>query len=501
MFTYFGALFTFSLLPILALICLIWIIVSGYVKAPPDEAKIISGMGKDPKVIIGRASVRIPFLTKVDSLDLAMLSIDVKTSKTIPTLDYINIMVDAVAVVKISSEAELIKLAAQNFLNRDSEYISAMVVNVLEGNLREIIGQMKLTEIMNDRKSFAEKVIDNAGSDMKKMGLEIISFNIQNIDDNNLGVIENLGIANTVEIQRSAEISKANAQKEIAVAQAKAEQAANEERVLADKDIAEKQNELAIKKAQLEQEKAAEQAKAAAAPLIAAQIQQKDLNAREVEAEIEKAQRERELKEAEVLVKQQELAATIEKQADAEKYKKEKEAEAELIQRTKAAEAALVEKKKEAEGIAAVGQAEAEAIRAKGIAEAEAMEKKADAYERYGKAAMLDMMTKILPDMADAIAKPLSSIDSVKIYGTDGSQASGMSGNMPVVMRQVFDTMTNATGVDFTDILKAETYDAKVEKNIHLDAGIEKAAETIAKEITKKDISKAVKGDIDNEKD
>ena len=489
--------FSTGIFPVLLVIIVVAIIASGYVKAPTNEAKIISGMGKTPRVIIGRSAIRIPFLTRVDRLNLEMLSIDVKTSKTIPTLDYINIMVDAVAVVKISSNPDLIRLAAQNFLNQNVEYIAQMVVNVLEGNLREIIGQMELTEIMNNRKSFAQKVIENAGEDMKKMGLEIISFNIQNIDDNKLGVIENLGIANTVAIQKAAEISKANAEKEIAVAQAKAQQEANEQRVASDKDIAQKRNELAIKQAQLDQEKALEQAKAEAAPKIAASEQQKILNEKEVDAEVRKAEKERELKEAEVAVKQQELAATIEKQADAEKYRMERQAEAELIQRTKAAEALLAERQNEAAGIRAVGEAEAEAIRAKGIAEAEAMQKKADAYERYGKAAMLDMMTKILPDMADAIAKPLSSIDSVKIYGTDGSQASGMSGNMPVVMKQVFDTMTNATGVDFTDILKAETYDAKVEKNIHLDAGIEKAVETIAKEITNNGNSNAVERESD----
>ncbi len=176
-------------------------------------------------------------------------------------------------------------------------------------------------------------------------------------------------------------------------------------------------------------------------------------------AQIAKAEREAELKQKEVLVKQQELAAEIEKKADAEKYQ--------------------AEKKAEAAGIAAKGRAEAEAIKAKGLAEAEAMEKKAEAYKKYNGAAMAEMMIKIMPEMAAEVAKPLSQIDKINIYGTaDGANgASQISGNMPIVMKQVFDTMSEATGVDFTEIMRAGTYDAKVNKNINI-SGADVALET-----------------------
>ena len=183
------------------IIIVLVICVLGYVKAPTDQALIISGISRAPKVIIGRSSIRIPFLQRVDRLHLGMLSVDVKTSRTIPTLDYINIMVDSVATVKIGTTPELLKAAQENFLNKNSAYINNMIVCVLEGNLREIIGSMKLTDIMNDRKSFAQKVSEDAKEDMNKMGLEIVSFNIQNISDGELGVIDNLGIANTVAIR------------------------------------------------------------------------------------------------------------------------------------------------------------------------------------------------------------------------------------------------------------------------------------------------------------
>ncbi|MCR5250949.1 MAG: flotillin family protein [Lachnospiraceae bacterium] len=481
---------------VIAVILLLIIVGMGYVKAPTDQAVIISGLKKEPKFIIGRSSVRIPFLQRLDRLSLKMLSIDVRTSKTIPTLDYINIMVDSVAIVKIGTSNQLIKAAAENFLNKDSGYINQMVVNVLEGNLREIIGAMRLVDIMNDRKTFAAMVQENAALDMAKMGLEIVSFNIQNIDDAGLGVIENLGIANTVAIRQSAEISRANAEKEIAVAQASARKEANEAQIEAETQIAQKNNELDIRKSELKVAADIKRAEADAAYEIQKQEQAKTIETQTVNVQIAKAEREAELKQKEVLVRQQELSAQIERQADAEKYKAEKDAEAKLAQRQRQAEAEKYEQEKSAEaqkakadaaryaaeqeaaGITAKGMAEAEAIKAKGLAEAEAMEKKAEAYKKYNGAAVIEMMVNILPQMAAEVAKPLSAIDKVNIYGsggTDGSGVQAVSGNMPVVMKQVFDTMTEATGVDFTEIMKASTYDAKVTKNINV-TGLEGAA-------------------------
>ena len=198
-------------------------------------------------------------------------------------------------------------------------------------------------------------------------------------------------------------------------------------------------------------------------------------------AAIARAEREAELKQKQVQVRKEELAAEIEKKADADAYAAQKRAEAELIARQKMAEAELYQAERaaagvkakyeaEAAGIKAKGEAEAEAARAKGLAEAEAMEKKAEAYRKYNGAAMAEMMIKIMPQMAAEIAKPLSQIDKISIYGTgDGaSGAAQISGNMPIVMRQVFDTMSEATGVDFTEIMRAGTYDAKVTRNVNL---------------------------------
>ena len=189
----------------IGIILLLVIIFSGYIKAPPDTAYIISGLRK--KIIIGKASIRIPFFERVDKLKLQLIAVDVKTSSAVPTADYININVDANVNVKVSSDPNLIKLGAENFLNKDTAYVAKVAREVLEGNMREIVGQMSLEDMVNDRKAFAEKVQENAAPDLNRMGLEIVSFNVQNFtDDQNL--IENLGIDNTTKIQKKAAIAR-----------------------------------------------------------------------------------------------------------------------------------------------------------------------------------------------------------------------------------------------------------------------------------------------------
>ncbi|MBQ9588814.1 MAG: flotillin family protein [Butyrivibrio sp.] len=480
------------------ILVVVMVIVAGYVKAPPDRAYIISGIRKTPRILIGRAGVKIPFFERVDKLYLGQMTVDIKTEQSVPTNDFINVNVDAVAKVRIGTNSEAISLAAKNFLNKNPEQITLDLQDSLQGNMREIIGTLALKTINTDRDSFSDQVMEKASRDMNKLGIEILSCNIQNVTDEN-GLINDLGMDNTAKIKKDAAIAKAQADRDVAIAKAEADKAANDARVLAQTEIAEKNNALAIKQAELKREADTASAVADAAYEIQQQEQQKSIQTATVNAQIAKAEREAELKQKEVIVKQQELAAEIEKKADADKYQAEKRAEAELVQRQKKAEAAKYEQEREADakkaqaeaqkyaaeqeaagikakydaeaaGIAAKGRAEAEAIKAKGLAEAEAMEKKAEAYKKYNGAAMAEMMIKIMPQMAAEIAKPLSQIDKINIYGTGDGQngASQISGNMPIVMKQVFDTMSEATGVDFTEIMRAGTYDAKVNKNINI---------------------------------
>ena len=459
----------YLVIPAAMLIGFLIFILSGYVKASPDVAIIVSGLKKTPKVLIGRAGFKLPFLEKVDHLHLGQISVDIKTDTYIPTNDFINVKVDAIAKVRVDTSPEGMLKAERNFLNKEPEDIALELQDSLQGNMREIIGTLDLKTINTDRDSFSDQVMAKASKDMEKLGIEILSCNIQNVIDEN-GLINDLGMDNTSKIKKDAQIAKAEADRDVAIAKAKADKAANDARVDAETQIAQRNNELAIRQAELKLESDKKIAMADAAYEIQKQEQEKSIQTATVNAQIARAERQAELKKKEVEVREQELTASIEKQADANRYASEQEAEANLIRLRKEAEAKKYLAQMEAEAIEAKGKAEAEAIRQKGIAEAEAMEKKAEAYQKYNGAAMAEMMIKIMPELAAQIAKPISAIDKVTIYdsGNGESGVSQVSGNMPVIMKQVFDTMSEATGVDLKEIMKANTYDAKVNKNINV---------------------------------
>lgn len=447
---------------------LIVIFLTGYVKASPDTALIISGLRKNPKVLIGKAGVKIPFLERKDELNLQLIPIDVKTSNAVPTADYININVDATVNVKISDNEERLKLAAQNFLNKNAEYIGRVAREVLEGNVREIVGKMALEEMVSDRQKFAALVKENAEPDLAAMGLDIISFNVQNFVDGN-GVIENLGVDNIVKIQKNAAISRAESEKEIAKAQANAKKEANEAQVNAESEIAVKQNELAIKKAELKKDSDIKKAVADAAYKIQEEEQRKTVEITTANANIAKQEKEILLKQREAEVMEQALDAQVKKKAEAEKFAKQQQADAQLYERQREAEARKFETEKEAEamraqaeakkytmeqeaeGIRIKGVAEAEAIRAKAVAEAEGIEKKAEAMAKMGEAAVLEMYFKALPDVVKNAAAPLEKVDHITMYG-DGNNTRLMKDIMNTV-NQVTDGLKESTGVDLSAVL------------------------------------------------
>ncbi|MCL2545219.1 MAG: SPFH domain-containing protein [Clostridia bacterium] len=456
------------LLPILAVIggLLLITLLFGYVKAPPDQAFIISGLRK--RIIIGKAAIRIPFLERLDVLGLKMISVDVKTSSFVPTAEFINITVDAAVKIKIGTDRKLLAIAAENFLNRNDDYIITQVQDVLEGNMREIIGQMRLEEMVTNRKAFAEKVQDNAVPDLGGMGLEIISFNVQSFTDQN-GIINDLGIDNISQIKKKAAIAKAEAEKEIAKAQAKASKEANDARVEADTQIAMRNNDLRVREAELKNQSDVKQAEADAAYGIQEQEQRKTIEIKNADANIAKQEREAVLKAKEVEVMEKTLEATVKKKAEAELFERQKRAEAELFERQKQAEAELVEaqrqaeahkltaeadryaREQEAEGIRHVGLAEAEAIRAKAIAEAEGIDKKAEAMRKYGEAAVLEMYFAALPEIARNVAEPLSKVDRITMFG-EGNSAKLVE-DIVRATTQVSDGFTEGMGVDLKSLL------------------------------------------------
>ena len=493
-----------AIIAIVVIALIVIFLAVGYVKAPPDMAFIISGIKKKSKIVIGKAAIRIPFFERLDKLNLRLIPIDVKTSNAVPTADYININVDATVNVKISNEPEKLRLAAENFLNKNTEYIAGVAREVLEGNVREIVGKMKLEEMVSDRQKFATLVKENAEPDLAAMGLDIISFNVQNFVDGN-EVIENLGIDNIVKIKKAAAIARAESERDIKVAQAAADKESNDAAVAAQTEIAKKQNELAIKRSELQQEADTKKAMADAAYEIQKEEQRKTIEVTTANADIAKQEREIELKQKEVAVKEQALEAEVKKQAEADKYAAQQKADAALYQRQKEAEAKQFEaqrqaearkaqaeadrfaKEQEAEGIRAVGEAEAAAIQAKGVAEAEAMEKKAEAYAKYNNAAMANMMIEVLPAIAEKVAQPLSQIEKVVVLeGGNGEGKSGVSsiaGNVTSVMTGLFESVKEMTGVDLKEVVKGQTYDAKVNRNIQLTAtkDAKEAVETVAK--------------------
>ena len=447
-----------------------------YIKAAPDEVIIISGFRK-LRTISGHAGFKIPFLERSDKLSLRLIPIDVKTKQAVPTKDYINVTVDAVVNAKISDDPAALQKAAQNFLNKPIEHIKAMIVDVLEGNMREIVGQMNLVDMVTDRKQVSEKVLENANPDLDRLGIIIKTFNIQNFSDDGK-VIENLGVDKAVAIQKAAAISRANAERDVKIAQADAAKSANDAQVAADLEIAQKQNDLEVKKADLKRIADTKKAEADAAYEIQQQEQQKTINITAAAAEVAKQEKQIEIREKLVEVRQKELEAEIQKKAEANKeaqiqnsnadlYRQQKDAEAKLFTQTQDAEAIkkLAEANKEkafaeAESIRAKGEAEADAIKAKGLAEAAALDKKAEAMQKYGEAARQEMQLKTLdtyfqqlPAIASAVAKPMEKIGGITMYGQGNTAA--LTGDIVKTLTQVSNGLSESIGINLPTILNS----------------------------------------------
>ena len=444
-------------LPIaIGVIVVIVLLIMGYLKAPPDTAYIISGLGKK-RILIGRAGWRVPFFERVDKLSLRVMQVDVRTTDAVPTNEFINVSVDGVANVKISSDPELLKLAAESLLGKRQEELVGLVTQVLEGNMREIVGSVGLKEMVQDRQGVAKKITENVVPDMLKLGLEVVNFNIQNFKDE-AGTIENMGIDNVEQIRKQAQIAKANAQRDIAIATANAQQEANAVKVQAEKMIAEQNAELAVQQAEMQVRADTKKAEADAAYSIQQEEQRKTIEVTRTNADIAKKEKEAELAEKEIALKERQLDAEIRKQADAMKYQAEKEAEAELIRRQREADAKAYEAEKEAEARKAQAEAtrfameqEAEGIRAKGLAEAEAIEKKAEAQRKMGEASVLEMYLNALPKVVKNAATPLAQTEKIVMYGEGNSTK--LVKDVMQSASQIVDGVKESTGIDLQAVL------------------------------------------------
>ena len=432
------------------------LLIFGYMKAPPDTAYIISGLGKR-RILIGKAGWRVPFMERIDKLSLKVMQVDVKTSEAVPTNEFINVAVDGVANIKISSKPELLERAAEALLGMRQPELVSLVTQVLEGNMREIVGSVGLKEMVQDRQGVAKKITENVVPDMEKLGMEVVNFNIQNFKDN-AGTIENMGIDNVEQIRKNAQIAKANAQRDISIATANAQEEANAVRVMAEKKIAAQNSELAVEQADMIVKSDTKKAEADAAYAIQQETQRKSIEIGRVNADIARREKESELAEKEIALKERQLDAEVRKQADAMKYKVEKDAEAELIKRQKEAEAQRYEAEMQAEARRAQAEAEryymeqeAAGIRAKGFAEAEAIEKKAIAQRKMGEASVLEMYLAAMPEIVKNAAIPLAKTDKIVMYG-DGN-ATKLIKDVVGSTNQLMEGMKESTGIDLAALL------------------------------------------------
>ena len=445
------------IIPIVAVAAFLLIVfVSGYLKAPPDTAYIITGLGKK-RILIGRAGWRLPFFTRVDRLSLRVMQVDVKTSEAVPTNEFINVTVDGVANIKISSNPELLQRASEALLNLRQSDLITLVTQVLEGNMREIVGSVGLKEMVQDRQGVAKKITENVVPDMEKLGIEVVNFNIQNFKDG-AGTIENMGIDNVEQIRKNAQIAKANAQRDISIATANAQQEANAVRVEAEKKIAEQDAALAVQQADMKVRSETKRAEADAAYSIQQENQRKTIEITRANADIARKEKETELAEKAILLKEKELDAEIRKQADALKYRMAQEAEAELIKQQREADAERYRviqeaeaRKAEAEALRYAMEQEAAGIRAKGLAEAEAIEKKAEAQKKMGEASVLEMYLNALPEVVKNAAAPLAQTDRIVMYG-DGNSTRLVKDVMSSA-NQIVEGVKESTGLDISALL------------------------------------------------
>ena len=492
---------------IVGLAVLILVIKACWKVAGTNEVLIVSGLG-EVKTRTGGGLFVIPVIQKVQYMTLENIQVDFTSRNEIPTKDAVHVLVDAVANMSISKDPERQKVAASKFAGYSIADIRAIVIPVLEGNIREIISQTDFESLIRgDKKAFSELVMENVTPNLADLGIDLTTFNIQNFSDKN-GVIRDLGIENTEKIKKDAQIAAANAKAEVAVANAEADRLAADAKVKAMTEIAEKQNAFEIRKAELQAKADAEVAKAEAAKGIEAENQRKQHEIAVANANLAKQEKEIELKEREVAIKEKALEAEIKKTAEARKYAEQQAADADLYKTQRAAEAELYDREKQAEAkkievekaaaaelakakadaeaqkalaeaIQAQGEAEAAAARAKGLAEAEAIRakaeaeaegllKKAGAMKQYGEAAMADMQMQAittyfeqLPAIAAAVGEGYKGVDKMYMYGADSGQ---LAGNIINTTTQISEGMAQGMGIDMKSLLSG-LFGAKIAIN------------------------------------
>src|SRR6185295_4771249 len=403
-------------------------------------------------------------------LSLELLTIDVQTPE-VYTSKGVPVKVDGVAQIKVKGDVVSIATAAEQFLSKSVEDIKNIAMQTMEGHLRAILGTMTVEEIYQNRDAFAQKVQEVAAGDMANMGMGIVSFTIRDIRDGQ-GYLDALGKPRIAQVKRDATIAQAEADRDAMIRSAQATQAGQEAKFVADSKIAEAQRDYQSNVAQYQ---AAVNQKKAEADLAYDLQKYKTgqlVKAEEVQVNIIEKQKQIELQQQEIMRKQRELEANIQKPADAERYRVETLANATKFQlETEAAGAASATKAKgfanadvakatgvaEAEANKARGLAEAAVIEAQGKANAEAMRLKAESFKQYNEAAVIEMIVRVLPDVAGKISEPLSKTEKIVIINSGngpGGGASKVTGDVTQIIAQLPPVLESLTGVKFEKLLE-----------------------------------------------
>ena len=425
-------------------------------KAPQDKAIVVTGLKR--RVISGSGGIVIPYLEQISRISLENIKVEVKTHESLDS-NGVPIDTDGVAIIKVNSDPKSVLLAVEQFnTGREKETINVIketVQDVLEGKLREIVSKMTIEEIYKDREMFANEVENVAKTDLEKMGLDIKTFTIRDIDDTK-GYLTALGAKQIAEVKKNAAIAEAEAERDRMQKTSEAKRLGTEAQLKAETQIAlaKKEKELRIQAYKEEEQKA--QAKADYAYEVEQNIVKKNVIEALKNTELFEEQRQTEIAMQQALKQEKELEATVRKVAEAQKYKEQQEADAKRYTIIKNAEA-------EAESIRIKGAAEAEATRIKGQAiaeamkaEAEAMREKAEAYKQYGEAAIVQMIVEKLPDIAKNIAEPLAQTEKMVIIDNGGGNgAAKVTQNVSKIISEVPEVVESLTGINLIDLISS----------------------------------------------
>jgi flotillin len=427
-------------------------------KAGPHEALVVYGF-RGTRVIKGRGTVIYPMVETVKSLSLELMSFDVAPQQDLYTRQGVAVTVEAVAQIKVKSDPESIVTAAEQFLTKTSPEREGLIRLVMEGHLRGIIGQLTVEQIVKEPEMVGERMRGTCAGDMNKMGLEVISFTIKEVRDKN-EYITNMGRPDVARIKRDADVASAEAERDTAIKRAEALRAsavakaqADQERVLAETlsmaKQAESQRDLEIKRATYLETVNRQKAQADKAYEIQANIMQQQVTAEAVKVRQVEKESEVKVQEAEILRRERELIATVLKPAEIDRRRIETLAEAEK-------QRAILGAEGQAQAIRQQGEAEAEITFKKGDAEARAMNVKAEAYQEYNQAAVVDKLISNMPELVRALTAPLSKIDKITIVSTGNGDAVGMhklTGDMTQIAAQVPALFEALSGMKMADLL------------------------------------------------